>query len=545
MSVLFMDIYMGKTQTKKIITPSIYNVVRSPYNLLMKGLTYGHDRRKMKNIIIIGAGIGGLVAGNMLAQRGHKVTIFEAHSMPGGYTAGFHRQGYYFESGTLSFEASATIFKAMKDIGVFEKIDFVKQKIRLVAEDYDGTPETYDDYKKMLYSSFPSDKEKLDRVFADLDQTIGSMGDVDSPMPFVYSGLKMLTAMLPYILSAPRQMKLSKQYGDMTSSEFAGRYFEKDSQLFKLFNGFGYPDMPAMFMGGGMAGIFYDYWTVQSGMQSWADILAENFRKLGGDLKLKSYVDAIITKNGAAVGVSCQNAIYDADYVVSAGDYKKTLLKLLDNQGLIPQAFRDSIGRAPVSEGVFTVYLGLNRSNEELGEYMKVPHVFTFNDKPGYDIYDSEDSEFFSKASPSLYSPSMVNPQHAPQGKSSLMLQTMVPYHWMNNWGGGDKELYGQLKQKAMDAMIDSVSRLIPGLKECIEYKDAATPLTYERFTHNTDGATSAWSWNPKKKFYKNIMSVNIETPVKNLYIGSCWAMQIGGVPGAIAAAYQCVKRIK
>jgi phytoene dehydrogenase-like protein len=40
-------------------------------------------------------------------------------------------------------------------------------------------------------------------------------------------------------------------------------------------------------------------------------------------------------------------------------------------------------------------------------------------------------------------------------------------------------------------------------------------------------------------------MGVNIETPVKNLYIGSCWAMQIGGVPGALAAAYQCAKKIK
>ena len=34
----------------------------------------------MKNIIIIGSGIGGLVAGNLLAKKGHKVTIFEAHS---------------------------------------------------------------------------------------------------------------------------------------------------------------------------------------------------------------------------------------------------------------------------------------------------------------------------------------------------------------------------------------------------------------------------------------------------------------------------------
>jgi phytoene dehydrogenase-like protein len=497
-----------------------------------------------KNVIIIGSGIGGLTAGNLLAQKGHKVTIFEAHNMPGGYTAGFYRKGYYFESGTLSFEASASVFKAMKDIGVFEKINFVRQKMRFVSEEFDGIPQSYDEYKNMIYSAFPSEKEKLDAAYSVLDNLADMMGDVDKPMPFMYSGLQMAIAMLPYVLSWPKQMKLLRQYSDMTATEFAARYFEKDSKLFKLFSGLGYPDMSALFLGGAVAGMFLDYWTVQDGMQSWADILAENFKKLGGDLKLRSYVDKIITKNRAAVGVSCQDTVYEADYVISAADYKKTLLKLLDDPNLIPQELRDKISAAAVSEGFFTVYLGLNMSNQELSRYMKVPHVFPLDVQPGYDIYNSEDADFFSKTTVSLYSPSMVNPRHAPEGKSSLMLQALVPYHWMNNWGGGDKEIYATLKEKAMEAMIDSASRLIPGLQEYIEYKDAATPLTNERYTHNSDGASSAWSWNPKKKFYNNLMSVNIETPVKNLYIGSCWAMQIGGVPGALAAAYQCVKKI-
>jgi phytoene dehydrogenase-like protein len=417
---------------------------------------------EMKEVIIIGSGIGGLVAGNLLAQKGHKVTVFEAHSTPGGYTAGFYRKGYYFESGTLSFESSASVFKAMKDIGVLEKIDFVKQKLRIISEEFDGIPENHLEYKKMRYSGFQSEKERPGAIF---------------------------------------------------------------------------PDMEKM--------MFDDYWTVKSGMQSWADILAGNFKRLGGDLRLNSYVDKILTKNNAAVGVLCGNTVYNADYVISAGDYKKTLLKLLDNKSLMSREQQERISRAAVSEGFVTVYLGLDMSNEELGKYMKVPHVYILDNKPGYDIYNSDDGEFFSRISPSLYSPSLMNPKHAPDGKSSLMLQTTVPYHWMNNWGGGNKEIYGQLKKKAMDAMIDSVSGLIPGLKERIEYKDAATPLTYERFTHNTDGASSSFSWNPKKKFYPSTMGVNIETPVKNLYIGSCWAMQIGGVPGALAAAYQCAKKIR
>ncbi len=499
----------------------------------------------MKQIVIIGAGIGGLTAGNLLAKQGHQVTIFEAHAMPGGYTAGFYRQGYYFESGTLSFEAAASVFKAMKDIGVLEQIDFVGQRFRFVAENFDGIPANYREYKKMIYAGFPSDKEKLDRIFSDLDQIVSLMEGMNGPLPFLYQGLAMIRAMLPYLVSAPKLMKLSAQYGNLTSSEFAARYFDQDSKLFKLFTGFGYPDMPALMVGSALWGLFTELWTVRDGMQSWADILAENFRKLGGDLKLNSYVDRIITKNGAAVGVSCKNTVYNAAAVISASDYKQTLRKLLDDQSLIPETLRERIDRAAVSEGYFTVYLGLNLSNEELGNYLKVPHAFVFNSKPGCDIYNSEDEEFFSKTSVELYSPSMVNPKLAPEGKSALMLQTKAPYRWMNNWGGGDPKGYGQLKQKAMGAMIDSASQLIPGLKESIAYQDAATPLTYERFTHNTAGASSAWSWNPQQAFYQNAMSVNIKTPVKNLYIGSCWAMQIGGVPGALAAAYQCVKKIK
>jgi phytoene dehydrogenase-like protein len=497
----------------------------------------------MKNVIIIGSGIGGLVAGNLLAQRGHQVTIFEAHSLPGGYTAGFYRQGYYFESGTVAFEASSSIFKAMQDIGVLGKINFVQHGMRFVSGDFDVTPKDYHDFKKSVYDAFPTAKEKLDMIFSDLDEIVSPLGAMNKPIPYLYSGPKMLVSMLPYILSGPKLMKVTKKYGNLTSSEFTAQYFAKDSKLYKLFSGFGYPDMSAVMVGSGLWGLFTELWTVKDGMQSWADILAENFRKLGGNLKLKSYVDRIITQNGAAVGVSCQDTVYPADYVISAGDYKKTLLKLLDDPSLIPPPLRDNIVRAAVSEGYFTVYLGLNMPGEELGRYMKVPHVLVFS-KPGCDIYNSQDREFFSKSSAEVYSPSMVNPQLAPVGKSSLMLQTKAPYRWLNNWGDGDRKTYGQLKKKAMDALIENMSQLIPGLQDYIDYQDAATPLTYERFTQNTDGASTAWSPNPKQAFYKNTLSVNIETPVKNLYIGSSWAMTMGGVPGAVCAAYQCAKKI-
>ncbi len=499
----------------------------------------------MKKIIIIGSGFGGLMAGNLLAKKGHQVTIFESHSRPGGYTAGFYRNGFYFESGTLSFEASASINKAMNDIGLAGQIEFVKQRLRFVSADYDAVPETYEDVKKMYYAAFPSERENLDRFFAVLDQFTVAMGSMDKPMPFLYSGLPLIFSLIPMILKGFKYMKLLRQYQEETVSEFVARFFPKDSKLYHLFSHYGYPDMSASSLAGAFSGMLSDYWTVKTGMQSWADLLADHFQKLGGELKLNSHVDKIITKNGAAVGVSCKNTNYYADYIISSGDYKKTFLRLLDDPNLIPPDLRQKINDSPVSQGFYTVYLGLKLSNESLQQTMKIPHVMCFDEQPGLDIYNSGDERFFEKTSVSLYSPSLINPKLAPAGKSSLMLQTMVPYRWMDNWGDGDKTKYKQLKEQALKAMIKKAAKVIPNLENAIEYQDAATPLTYERYTHNTDGASCSWSWNPKKRFYEQMMAVHVDTPVKNLYIGSCWAMHIGGIPGALAAAYTCARKIK
>ncbi len=302
--------------------------------------------------------------------------------------------------------------------------------------------------------------------------------------------------------------------------------------------------MAAWLMGGAIVTIFEDYWTIKNGMQSWADVLAAQFKNFGGELILNTYVDKIRTRDGVAVGVSCKDNHYDADFVIAAGDYKKTFLKLLDTPSLLSAGLREKIAKNAVSEGIFTVYLGLNLSHDQLKYHLKIPHVMYFDAQPGLDIHNSADEKYFEKASIILYSPSLMNPALAPEGKSSLMVQAVAPYRWLNNWGGGNRQMYQQLKEEAMNKLIQKAAFVIPDLSAAIEFKDAATPLTYERYTLNTDGATSAWSWNPKNKFYKNFGNIYVDTPIKNLLIGSCWANQIGGVPGAIGAAYQCVKRI-
>ena len=91
----------------------------------------------MKKVAVIGAGLGGLVAGNLLAKKGRKVTIYEAQNAPGGYTGGFRRKGFYFESGTVSLEGTPSFFKALEDIGVRDEIHLVRKQDRFLSPYFD------------------------------------------------------------------------------------------------------------------------------------------------------------------------------------------------------------------------------------------------------------------------------------------------------------------------------------------------------------------------------------------------------------------------
>jgi phytoene dehydrogenase-like protein len=53
----------------------------------------------MRNVVIIGAGVGGLTAAIRLARHGVRVTVYEARDRAGGLAAGFDLDGFPFDAG--------------------------------------------------------------------------------------------------------------------------------------------------------------------------------------------------------------------------------------------------------------------------------------------------------------------------------------------------------------------------------------------------------------------------------------------------------------
>ena len=53
----------------------------------------------MKKVVVIGAGIGGLSAAALLAQKGHRVVVVEKNDKPGGRINYFEAEGFRFDMG--------------------------------------------------------------------------------------------------------------------------------------------------------------------------------------------------------------------------------------------------------------------------------------------------------------------------------------------------------------------------------------------------------------------------------------------------------------
>jgi hypothetical protein len=60
------------------------------------------------DVVVIGAGIGGLCCAALLAKYGYKVVVCESHDIAGGAGHAFERQGFQFDSGP-SFHAGLSI----------------------------------------------------------------------------------------------------------------------------------------------------------------------------------------------------------------------------------------------------------------------------------------------------------------------------------------------------------------------------------------------------------------------------------------------------
>ena len=257
------------------------------------------------DVIIIGAGIGGLTCGAALAKAGKKVLVCEQHIQPGGYVTSFKRKGFIFDGGLQSFGSNGLVFPILKELGLYDKVQFVRADYQIITPDIkvklNSLPQVREEFKR----AFPQIESEVEAYFQDLEALLRpfeKMFAKDKPALPLLSGLGRVVAMLSFPFTNFGFIKNMKRYQKTTSLDLIDQHLTENRIRFIL-SSLGYPIMSTMCTVGGWHSWLRDYWYPIGGMQNFANLFADLTKQNGGTISLRTKVDQIIIENGMAGGV--------------------------------------------------------------------------------------------------------------------------------------------------------------------------------------------------------------------------------------------------
>ncbi len=464
--------------------------------------------REQWDVVVIGSGLGGLCTAAYLCAAGKRTLVLEAHYVAGGNSQVFRRKHkgreYEFDVGIHYIGEcgrDGLITAALNGLGLAERVVF-----RPLDSDGYSTlhfpdlsfriPFGWDRYRARLHESFPSEFEALDAVL-DVMQNVSAAGqrirrdelamrDLREDAPeFLHWGLRPVTELFS-------EKKLSKEAAAVLLGE-QGCYAVRPS------------DTPVV-MAAGLTDHFLRgaYYPVGGG-QVIAGRLIEAIRAYGGEVRTQTLVRRIRIEHGRVRGVVAgkKNRApqeIDAPVVVSNADLKRTFSELVGAEHWAPETI-ERVRSLEMALPLFCVYLGLDIDLRARG--MPNSNHFIWGDYDIEGVYDELDAgQLASKAMCYITAASLKDPESrhlAPEGFTNLQIMTLVPREydvWNVERGpaeGGryhrDAE-YRKRKAELVEQLVDTSQQIIPDLREHIVWKEAATPISQERFTRSTGGTS-------------------------------------------------------
>lgn len=471
---------------------------------------------------IIGAGIGGLVCANLLAQAGLEVLLVEHHYMVGGYCSTFRRGGYTFDAAThfypLLGNPKTLTGKLLKEIGV--STGWVPMDPVDTFHFPDGSrfrvPADLEAYRARLVERFPHQVQALDRFFEAVRETY-------------------LLGILAYFRERnPGRLEKWKSW----TLKQALDHFIEDPKLRLLLTAdcphWGSPPGRTSFVFDSMLRLSYflgNYYP-EHGSQAFVDELARRFEELGGHILMSTRVDEILLQGGRASGLRMTTTRgrfrgerrIEAGVVISNADLLQTVERLLPPR-TVDEAYHRRLRELTPSFPCFLVHLGLEGVEPEILE-----------DVQGY-YWDEWEPERVGRGALrcKIFVPTLYEPRLAPPGGQIVILQKVqeLDYGGVGDWPAHKEEVERK--------MVDHLKGVIPGVSRKIRVQLAASARTSWRFTLNEAGAMLGWEMSPDQLGEGR---PPVEGPVDGLYLVGHWTRPGGGVTPVILSAVHVAQRI-
>ncbi len=435
----------------------------------------------MYDVVIIGAGIGGLICGCGLAKYGYQVVMLEQHSMVGGCCTSFRRGGFHFDAGAHLLSgcgSGGALYRILKNLeaktDLIKVNDYERININNICYEY---PTTLMGLKKYLCELQPHESENIYRFFKDI-----------------------------------RSKKIKDRLKDISYTVFLDRYF--DSKIIKtilsamwLYLG----NEPSRLCALDAVDVFYSYWNEgtyypQGGAQTFVENIAQKFVETGGRILLsKKAIRIEKIKQGYEI-IDHTGQVYQAEFVVNNSDFKSFFKSCGANVKLNAIA-ADLFNHGKESIAFFCSYWGIHCDDSYV------------QSKSGWYIDEKQGTTFL------ITIPSLTDRSICPD--KCHIIDVFTPCD------GRDKKV--QLERQKM--LIESI---FINIESKVIQVETANYKTFERYTSNYHGCAYGWDHSVTKEGNRRLPYLI----GNNIYQVGHWAESGSGVMAAAISGQLVAQKI-
>jgi phytoene desaturase len=445
------------------------------------------SRAKPKQVLIIGAGPGGLAAALLVAHAGVKVHIVERLPRVGGRCSAIEAEGFRFDLGPTFFlypRVLERIFKLIRR-DLHSEIPMVRldpqYRIHFGAGgQLDCTP-NLPQLEAAVARLNPGDAQNIRRFLDDnrikLEQFRPAL---ESPFSSWWDLLRWDLIKLVPILRPWKS--LDRELARYFSDERIRLAFSFQSKYLGMspFN------CPSLFSILSFLEYEYGVWHPIGGCSAVSEAMARIAQEMGVTISLGEEVTEVLFEGRRAVGVRTTQGEHRADAIVINADFAQAMTRLVP-ASLRKRWSNERIAKKRFSCSTFMLYLGLEGGPADL------PH-HTIHCSANYarNLQDIDTDHVLSE-DPSFYvqNACITDPSLAPRNCSTLYILAPVTHQHPNvNW----KTERIQFRNR----LIDLVSKLgIPDLERRIRYEKCVTPddwaTSYEVYRGATFNLAHTW----------------------------------------------------
>ena len=484
----------------------------------------------MKNIVIIGAGLGGLTAGALLSKKGYKVTILEQHNKVGGCATTFKRNGNFAcEVGLHAMDAAFTDKKKkwiLDELKVYDNIEFIKPNefFRIKSDTIDFImPDKKEKAIVKLTDKYPKEAQAIKKYFTLIDSICNEYDNLPNIswwqfilFPFIYKNIfKYKTKSVKEVLDS----FIKNEELKLILNTNVGYYHDTVDKFSFLYHSIG---QNSYFTGSG--------WYIKGGSQKLSNYLASIIKSNNG--KVVTIANAVKIKlNGNAA----TSIVYE---------HKKEKVEIFSDiliSNLSPSQTYKIAGITykedkKIASSLLTIYIGFNKNIKNI--YGQKPYsTFLLRDIRSIKDYDNSIKNEITKRGFVFVDYSQIDSNLTDENKSFGAICTT---DYLSDWRNLAKNEYELKKKDILKSYLSELEKEYPNIKEYIEFAEIGTAKTMNRYLKTPEG--TAYGFAPNNRQFFRIPQIKSKK-LRNLYFAGAWVIG-GGFSPAIISGGMCFDRI-